>query len=291
MKKNLFYAAAVIALTACGRFSNTSDPAKDKQVVRIVCVSKQYNEIIYALGAERNLVAVDLSSTYPDAIKSLPNVGYHRMLSAEGIISMNPTVVMHDNNVGPDNVLRQLDQLKIPIKTFGKAETIEETKGLFREMGEYFGRKVQADSLCKVLTDDMQAAVEAKEKLGGDTMIKVVVIHFGRIGNSYLIVGKHSITTNLLSMAGAQNPVEGEKGMMPLSAETIAAANPDVILVTDYGYDRLGSVDAVKTLPGVATTNAAKNNRIYRVEEHDMMYYGPRTGKNIIQLIQLIHQK
>ncbi len=289
MKKTIFIAILSVAFTACGRFSNKDE--KQEQQVRIVCVSKQYNEIIYALGAQQNLVAVDLSSTYPDAIKKLPTVGYHRMLSAEGIISMKPTLVMHDDNVGPDNVMRQLEQLKIPMKTFSKGETIEDTKALFREMGDYFGRKTQADSLCNVLDADMKAAVTAKQKLGTDTMVKVVVIHFGRINNNYLVMSKHSLTTQLLSMAGAQNPIDSEKGMMPLSAEAVAKADPDIILVTDYGYDRLGSMDAVKGLPGVAATKAAKNNRIYRVEEHDMVYFGPRTGKNIIDLINLIHQK
>src|SRR6201986_2652241 len=149
MKKIFFASTICIVFAACGRFSNTDQ--KQEQQVRIVCVSKQYNEIIYALGAQQNLVAVDLSSTYPDAIKKLPNVGYHRMLSAEGIISMKPPILMHDNNVGPDNVMKQLEQLKIPVKTFGKSETIDGTLALFRERADYSGRKAQADSLCNVL--------------------------------------------------------------------------------------------------------------------------------------------
>src|SRR5712664_38994 len=83
---------------------------------RIVSLSKQYNEIIFALGAEKDLVAVDLSSTYPPQIKSLPTVGYHRALSTEGIVSVKPSLVLHDNNVGPEQVMRQLEQLKIPLK-------------------------------------------------------------------------------------------------------------------------------------------------------------------------------
>src|SRR4051812_40518421 len=92
MKKIVFYSLLLVAFSSCGRFSNKDE--KKEQEVRIVCVSKQYNEIIYALGAEQNLVAVDLSSTYPGQIKKLPTVGYHRMLSAEGIISMKPTILL-----------------------------------------------------------------------------------------------------------------------------------------------------------------------------------------------------
>ena len=75
-----------------------------------------------------------------------------------------------------------------------------------------------------------------------------------------------------------------------VSPEIIAESNPQVILMTDYGFDRLGSLQAAKTLPGVAEADAARNNRIYRVPEHELMYFGPDTGDNIIKLAKLIHQ-
>ena len=76
------------------------------------------------------------------------------------------------------------------------------------------------------------------------------------------------------------------------SPEIIAQANPDVILVTDYGYDQAGgTIDGIKALPGVETSNAAKNDRIFRVEENVLTYFGPRTGDNIGKIAALIHQK
>ena len=76
------------------------------------------------------------------------------------------------------------------------------------------------------------------------------------------------------------------------SPEIIAQANPDVILLTDYGYDRLGgSSDQIKALPGVATSIAARNNRIFRIEENVLNYFGPRSGENIAKVAAIIHQK
>ena len=76
------------------------------------------------------------------------------------------------------------------------------------------------------------------------------------------------------------------------SPEIIAQANPDVVLVTDFGFDRLGgSVEEIKALPGVATSNAARDNRIYRIEENQLMYFGPRSGENIEKVAAIIHQK
>ena len=69
----------------------------------------------------------------------------------------------------------------------------------------------------------------------------------------------------------------------------MATANPDIIIATDYGFDKMGGEENFKTVPGVALTNAAKNNRIYRFEEHDIVYFGPRTGENVMKLMKLFY--
>jgi len=287
MKKYQYLSLGLLLLIGCGRFSAKESDHKNEE--RIVCLSKQYNEIIFALGAERDLVGVDLSSTYPPEIKKVPTVGYHRALSTEGILSTKPTLIIHDNNVGPDQVMEQMKKLQVPMKVFDtKGEDIATTKLLITEMGAYFHKEKQADSLNKKLDDDMAKAVAAASDLKDKP--KVVVIHFGRANNVYLTLTKNTTGGKMIEWAGGEIPVEGERGMMQLSAEIIAKANPDIILLTDFGYDKLGSLDQIKTLPGLAETTAAKNNRIYRVEEHDMVYVGPRTGENVLALQKLIRQ-
>lgn len=255
----------------------------------MVSIAKQYTEIIYALGAEKNLVAVDLSSTYPDAAKQLPTVGYHRALSAEGILAVKPDLILHDNNIGPEHVVKQLEDLKIPMHVFKKyADNILGTDSLIREMGAYFNQRKAADSLCKLLDADMTLALE-KVRQYKDT-VKVLVIHYGQASNVYLVMTQKSTAAKMLGWAGGKITVTDEKGMKQLSPEAIAAADPDVILLTDFGYDKLGSLEKIKELPGLAKTRAAISNRIYRVEEHDLVYLGPRTGKNVLALQKLIHE-
>jgi iron complex transport system substrate-binding protein len=104
--------------------------------------------------------------------------------------------------------------------------------------------------------------------------------------------GEGGGTGKMIEWAGGEMAVDSEKMQRMASPEIIAQANPDVILVTDFGFDRTGgSTDEIKGLPGVATSNAAKNNRIYRVEENQLMYFGPRTGENIEKVAAIIHQK
>lgn len=146
-----------MTFTSCGRFGNEDKKKKNEE--RIVCISKQYSEMIYTLGAQQNIVAVDVSSTYPPEIKELPAIGYHRALAVEPILSMEPTLILEDNNIGPEHVVTQLKDLKIPMKQFGQYEnTIVGTDSLIREMGHYFGKEANAEKLCKTLDEDIQEA-------------------------------------------------------------------------------------------------------------------------------------
>lgn len=289
MKNYLFHFFCLgIVLTSCGRFNN--EDSGGTEVNRIVCISKQYSEIIFALGAEKNIVAVDISSTYPPAVKKLKTVGYHRALSAEGVLAAEPTLILHDNNIGPEHVVAQLEELEIPMKVFDtKAEDIESTKKLIREMGEYFEKKEKAEELCNKLDADMKVALDNAKKYDGKT--KVLIIHYGQASNVYLVMTKKSTAAKMVEWSGATMAINDEKGMRHLSPEVVAESDPDVILITDFGYDKLGgSYEKIGDLPGISSTRAYQNNRIYRLEEHDLVYLGPRTGENILLLQKLIHQ-
>src|SRR6185503_19463449 len=238
----------------CSRFHNA--PATS-QGERYVVISPIYNEIIWALGAQDKVVGIDLSTTYPPEVRKVQTVGYHRALSAESILSLHPSAIIHDNNIGPPQVVQQLQQLNMPMKTFtAKNDSFDGTKALIREMGAYFHKEARAEELCNTL-DTQRAASLEKVKQYTDHP-RVAVIHFGRASNVYLVVGKGGGgdgggVSQMIELAGGQMAIEN-KGMQRMeSPEIIAQGNPDVILLTDFGYDRLGgSLDQIKALPGVA---------------------------------------
>ena len=288
MKKILLFSAFAFILFSCGRFGNKEkDANKD---MRIVCVSKQLNEMIFELGKGHDIVAVDLSSTYPDSAKLLPNVGYHRMLSAEGIISMKPDLVIHDNDLGPANVLPQLEKSGLNIKAFIGGRTIDSTELMLKQLADFFGVPEKADSLNKKLDADLQKAKDALHLINIKDTPTVMIIQFGRASNSFFVMsGRGGVPDKMIELAGGKPSHYDAKGARQLSAEAMATANPDIIIATDYGFDKMGGAENFKTVPGVALTNAAKNNRIYRFEEHDIVYFGPRTGENIIKLMKLFY--
>src|SRR5205085_6031358 len=189
----------------------------------------------------------------PPDVKNKQTVGYHRALSAEGILSLHPTAIIHDNNIGPPQVVQQLQQMNISTKTFtAKNDSFDGAKALIREMGAYFHKEARAEELCNTMDAQRTASLEKVKQYTDHP--RVAVIHFGRASNVYLVVGKggggdSGGVSQMIELAGGQMAVENRGLQRMESPEIIAQANPDVILLTDYGYDRLGgSLDQIKAL-------------------------------------------
>jgi iron complex transport system substrate-binding protein len=285
--KTVFIAAACLCLFACGRFGEKKKEHTATQ--RIVCVSKQLNEIIFAVGGDTALVGVDISSTYPAEAKKLTTVGYHRALSGEGIISLNPTIVWHDGNIAPEQVITQIKKVGIPMREFHAGPTIDSTKQLILQVAAEFHNDAAGKKLCEKLDADMSRLDSARRSYA-DTP-RVLIIHFGQAANKYFVMNRRGVANQMLEWAGAVNAADTAQRWRDLSPEIIAMARPDIILATDFGYDLQGSLEKFKNLPGISLSPAAKNNRIYRIEEHDLVYLGPRTGENVLKIMQLIHSK
>ena len=290
MKKIIPIASlAFILLSSCGRFGNKEiDGTKD---MRIVCLSKHLTEMVFALGKGHDIVAVDLSSTYPDSAKLLKTVGYHRALSPESIISMNPDLVIHSNDIGPENVLPQITEAGLKIKAFGGANTIDSAKLLLKELGKFFGTEAKVDSIIKKMDIDIAKAADSLKARNIKDSIRVMIIHFGLRNNNYFVMsGRNGVGDKMIRLAGCTPALYDGKGSREMSAEAVALANPDIIIATDFGFDRMGSMDKfITSVPGVSLTNAGKNKRVVRFEEHDLIYFGPRSGDNIIKLMNLLH--
>lgn len=250
MKHAWLLMIAVIVLASCGRFGNRENG--DIKEERIVCVSKHLTEMMFALGKGHNIVACDLSSTYPDSAKLLPTVGYHRMLSAEGIISQKPGLVMHSNDIGPENVIPQLQKAGLNVKAYGGAGTIDSAKMLLKQLGEEFDESAKADAINKKLDADMQQVANAQNAMALKDTSTVMIIHFGRANNIYFVMsGRNGPGDKMIQYAGGKTVKYEAKGARDISAEAVATSNPDIILATGYGYDRMGSVEKFKTVLGV----------------------------------------
>src|SRR5215210_4819314 len=163
MKRISLLIVASIFLFSCGRFGNKEKDGK--RDMRVVCLSKHLTEMLFALGKGHDIVAVDLSSTYPDSAKHLKTVGYHRALSPESIIAMNPDLVIHSNDIGPANVVPQITNAGLNIKVFGGASTQDSARLLLKDLGSYFGEEAKANELIAKMDNGIAAAADSLKTL------------------------------------------------------------------------------------------------------------------------------
>jgi len=283
--KKLFLVFLIPFLFGCGQFGNKNKVAgKD----RIVCVSKQLTELMFALHQGNKIVGLDLTSSYPPETKNITKVGYHRHLSAEGIISLDPTIVIHQNDVAPPEVMPQIAKVGIPIKVYPAATNLDSTRFLVRLLAKEYGVDTAAENIIRKLDNDLSKADSIVKKYPEKP--RVLIIHFGQQRNQYFVMGTRGTADAMLKLAGGINAAD-TSSFRDLSPEVIAREQPDVILATDFGWDRLGgNIEKFKELPGIALTPAAKNGKIYRIEEHELVYFGPRTGENVLLIAELIHK-
>jgi len=280
--------ALIFVAAACALSFGTGRSAAPATKSRVVCVSKQINEFMYAIGAQSELVARDLTSVYPPEIQKLPSVGYHRALSAEGILSVKPTLFLTDGNVGPDAVIDQVRSVGIPVVVLRPGATPDSAQALLTELGRRFHRETQAEQVRSRWRAGMDSVLADSASMANDRP-RVLFMHFGQIINNYLGIKSGTSADRILRWAGGVNAIDSLGGMSRLTPELIARLAPDVIVATDVGFDRIGSAQKFSELPGVSLTPAAKAGRIFRIDESEIMYYGPRTPAAVRHLAAMIH--
>lgn len=160
--------------------------------------------------------------------------------------------------------------------------TIDSAQRVLVELGQKFSREAAADSVLARWKQEMiQIAADSATRAAHKP--RVLLMHFGQVINNYLAVNRGSPADHMIEYAGGINAIDSVGGMTRLSPELIAKARPDIIVATDVGFDRLGA-EKFATLPGVSLTPAASKKRIYRIDEGEIMYFGPRTPSTIKKL-------
>lgn len=273
MKVLLFLLAAASALAA--------EPA-----ARVVGGGGTITETIYALGAQDQLVAVDISSTYPAQAEKLPKVGYARQLAAEGILSVNPTVVIVHEDAGPTEVLTQIEQAKVKVVRLPNAHTAEAAESRIRQIGEVVGKQAEADALAKSLHADLKTAADRSATAGSKPKVLFIYTRGGGVMN---VAGLDTAADAIIELAGGTNAITGYEGYKPLTAEAAVNAAPDVILVTSRGLESSGGVDELLKQPGLSTTPAGQNKNVVAMDDLLLLGFGPRLGKAAVELNEKIH--
>lgn len=255
---------------------------------RLVSVGGDVTEIIYALGEEGRLIARDTTSTYPEAATKLPDVGYMRALSPEGILAMNPTAIIAIEGAGPPEALTVLKSASVPFESVPNAYTRDGILAKIDRVGALLGVDDKAKALEAKVSADLDAAIaDASKRPEGER--KRILFILSLQGGKVMASGSGTAADGIIKLAGATNAVAAFPGYKPLTDEAIIEAKPDVILMMNRG-DGASTKDAeLLKQPALALTPAAQNKAIIRMDGLHLLGFGPRTATTVRELNTAIY--
>lgn len=250
--------------------------AADSKAPRVVSVAGSLTEIVYALGAEEHLVGVDTTSMYPESATALPQVGYQRALSAEGVLSLNPDLVLATEEAGPPAVLEQIKAAEVAMEIVPVDYSGAGVVNKIRVAASALGLEAQGQALAETFSADLKAVQDEITAAQADKD-KVRVLFLLNAGQgSPMAAGLNTAANAMITLTGAQNAITDYEGYKPISIEAVVSADPDIILLPERTLKGLNGVEGVLKLPGVGITKAGQQKRIVAMDGLHMLGFTPR---------------
>lgn len=275
--------AVLPVISTLGRSAFAGQASASQPAQRIISVGAPVTEILYALGAQDDLIAIDSTSHYPADTAQLASVGYMRALSAEGLLSLSPTLVLAQDGSGPQAVLDQVREAGVTTEMIPDVPTRtglhDKIVQIAKAVGKAHAGTVLADQVLARLDEASQAA---KGHHGLHGLRTLCLIHAGQ-GNP-MVAGSGTVADALIHFAGGVNAMADIPSYRPLSVEAAIAAAPDVVIVPSYSVDQAGGLKAILADPLLAQTPAAAKGQVAVIDSSLLLGMGPRTPDAIGQI-------
>ncbi|HMP76250.1 MAG TPA: ABC transporter substrate-binding protein [Kiritimatiellia bacterium] len=252
---------------------------------RVVCLGGAVTECVFALGAGDEVVAVDDSSGFPAEAAALPRVGYYRMVSAEGVLSVKPDLVLASAEAGPPPALAQIERAGVRVVRIPGAATVSGCVERVRAVGVALEQTEAAEAMATSIVSEL---ADFPPPPGG--VPARVLFVFARGAGTFNVAGTDTAADEIIRLAGGVNAVGGYSGYRPLTAEAVVESAPDVVLVTSSGLAGLGGEAALWAVPGMKATPAAKQGRAVAMDDLLLLGFGPRLPEAAKTLHQLLYR-
>ena len=238
---------------------------------RVVVLANGVAEIIQSLNGQSIIVGRDISST-EDSLSDIPVVTSGHQLLPEKVISLQPDLVIIDASTGPKAAIESIKAAGITVIETPESWSLKDLPAKVRAVGRAVGAVDQAELLVDQLNQSLKTSAI-------NNAPRVAFLYLRGTSSIYLIGGPGSGADSLLEAigavdVGAQNL---DRPFNTLTAESLAALNPDVIVVMSKGLESVGGIDGLLKLPGVAQTKAGKNSAVIDVDDSLLLSFGPRT--------------
>ncbi len=277
-----------LALSLLTMLAATTPAAVSQSPDRLLTIGGSVTEIVHALGEGERLVGRDTTSTYPPQVQALPDVGYMRALSPEGVLSVRPDLVIAEDGAGPPeaiDVVRKAGIAYVPVPdATDRAGIIDK----ILTIGAALGDESDAEALAASVDADLRAT-EAKAAAIPPERRKRVLFVLSNQGGRIMAGGANTAAEGIIRLAGGVNAVDGFDGYKPLTDEAITRAAPDLILMMARSGDHAPAEADLLTHPAIATTPAAATGALVRMDGLYLLGFGPRTAQAAADLAAMLY--
>ncbi len=252
---------------------------------RIVSIGGSVTEILYALGAEDRVVAVDTTSVYPSEAAEKPDVGYMRALSAEGVLSVDPDLILSIEGAGPATAVDVLKSASVPLIEVADVTSPRGVVEKIRAVGEAVGEEAAAAQLAARVEEEFAALKSFTENLDEKKRV-LFLLSFN--GGRPIAAGEGTSAEAIIQLAGGRNALTGFEGFKPVSDEMILNAAPDAVLIMNRGSHKL-TAEEVFSKPAFKLTPAAQTRSLISMDGLYLLGFGPRTASAARELAQSLY--
>lgn len=242
---------------------------------RIVVAGGGLAELVSALGARASIVGADSTAQFPTALRALPNIGYLRNLSAEGVLSLRPDLLLASAEAGPPEALERLAAAGLRIARAPRIDGAEALMAAVPQVATTIGRPAEGAAVVAALAEDF-ARLAATLQVQPARPRVVFVLAIG--GGAPQAAGRETAADTMLRLAGAVNVVTGYRGYRPVSAEALLAEEPEAVVSSTHTLQALGGVEGLRTIPSLAVLGAVQRRRVIALDTLYLLGFGPRTA-------------
>jgi heme transport system substrate-binding protein len=246
----------------------------DETPQRIITIGGALTEIVYQLESGDHLVGNDTTSYYPNEAEALPKVGYQRALSAEGILSLKPDLVIHTDEAGPKSVMKQLKAAGVNLLEIKSGRSIEDIIDSINTIALAIDKNEIAEQL---VTSLLQKKTNLEKIVSEQTHKHKVMFILQHGGGAPMVAGTKTAADSIIKLSGAINVVTAYEGYKPLTPEAVITQSPDIILITEQGLQQAGGKESLIKNNALALTPAGKNKNIISMDSLLLLGFGPRT--------------
>lgn len=251
---------------------------------RIITLSSSITETVYSLGLGKSVVATDVTSVSPKAAAELPRVSKNRSVSAEGILAFKPTIVLAMEGEVPTVVVQQIRKSGVKFVILKQDYSLKGTFKFIQDIADALGQtatgktvvertRISLDRVLEVVVKDRKSGLEPK-----------ILFIYARGTGTMSVAGKGSSLDAMIELAGGRNAIQEFSDFKPYTTESLVDANPDVILMFDFGISSIGGKEAMLKLPGVRITEAGKHQRILVMNPSLLVNFSTRLPEAIMEL-------